>query len=315
MALQTQPTATVTTRATVRQINGTRYGPPDERLLIDVSELIFTETSWLKLHPSSLYVFKDNVQNGLILFEIVLVTESSDDAYNGLELARFNLLVEDEDVAKVVTRPEVVVIYQGYDSKFTVALGSKPSTGTIVNIEVISRHPSVVDVLVGELVFTPDDYHIAQYVTVNSPQSVTTEMSVELELRVFSDDDFYNRLELPLMGVTLYPPAGSTTVNIDTNNLDLSGSDTCFNGTRSWSICVHNADFSSVAPVLQIQIHEIILQNLMPFPAGLQSFDIHTMSSMADLQGNIDDGSVDLENVGFTIWIHLETNISESEIM
>lgn len=63
-------------------------------------------------------------------------------------------------------QPLYLTVYQGYFSTFKVKLNTKPPIGTQVHINVVSKEPSVLNVLNEELIFTHSDYNEAQEVMV-----------------------------------------------------------------------------------------------------------------------------------------------------
>lgn len=67
----------------------------------------------------------------------------------------------------MVVHPKHLSVHQGYFSTFKVTLDTKPPVGTEVTINAVSKSPSVIRILNGELIFTHSDYNEAQQVMVS----------------------------------------------------------------------------------------------------------------------------------------------------
>ena len=209
---------------------------------ISTSSLTFTPANWNIPQSVTVTGVDDHIDDGDIVYTIVAAPAvSSDPAYAGIIAHSVTVTNLNEDHAGFVVAPTsgLVTTTVGGTANFDVSLSSEPTAD--VTIGVSSSNSAVATVSTSELVFTPEDWNVAQMVVVTGqPGQTASDVTYTIVMAAAqSDDPKYSGLVAPFVSATnnlISPPAAPSDLAIspdtgasstdgitDTGTLTLSG--------------------------------------------------------------------------------------------
>lgn len=159
----------------------------------NVGSLVFTSANWNVPQAVTVTGVDDFVDDGDILYKILLQpAQSADPAYNGLNPADVSLTNRDNDTAGLIVTPKVgLTINEGSTGVVSVALKTQPTRN--VRITVVSERTSDATVSPRVLTFTPANWNVAQtfsIVAVNRDVGEPTLEALRINLTATGDAKF-----------------------------------------------------------------------------------------------------------------------------
>ncbi|HYO97584.1 MAG TPA: hypothetical protein VER33_23900, partial [Polyangiaceae bacterium] len=189
----------------------------------DVEALTFTPDNWDAPQTVTVTGQDDDEEDGSQDYNVVFEAAVSDDpAYSGLELEALPLTNVDDDTAGITVSPLIGSTSEnGETASFLVVLNAMPMAD--VTIELASNNTSEGTLALSSLVFTPDNWDVAQEVVVTGVDDDVVDPAAEYGIEFAasaSDDPAYDGLALDAVqvvnidndsaGVTVSPLVGST---------------------------------------------------------------------------------------------------------
>ena len=212
VVLNSQPTANVTIALA-----------PNGQLTTDVTQLVFTPQNWNIAQTVTVTAANDAIVEGNHTGTIAHTTTSTDTNYNTLSLGSVTAAITDNDTAGITITQSggnTTVAEGGTTDSYTVVLNSQPTAN--VTIALAPNGQLTTDVT--QLIFTPQNWNIAQTVTVTAANDTTTEgnHTGTIAHTTTSTDTAYNNLSLGSVtasitdndtaGITITQSGGDTTV-------------------------------------------------------------------------------------------------------
>lgn len=197
VALEEAPTSTVTiSLASSDTTEGT----------VSPSELVFDSASWNIPVPVSVTGVDDAVDDGDISYEVVTgAAVSVDPAYSGLDVPDLTFVNrDDEDTPGFTIAPAAALttIETGTKATFSIVLDSRPTADVVVT----HTSTDLTEGTVGPAVttFTPDNWNVAQQVTVTGIDDKVTDSDVDFQIThvASSADPAYEGLPVRAVDVT-----------------------------------------------------------------------------------------------------------------
>ncbi len=197
VVLNSQPTANVTIALT-----------SNNQLTTNPSQLVFTPQNWNIAQSVIVTAVNDAIAEGNHTGTITHTTASTDSFYNNLSAGTVITSITDNDTAGVTIAQSggtTVVTEGGATDTYTVVLNSQPTANVTINLAPNGQLTTDVT----QLVFTSQNWNIAQPVTVTAVNDTTTEgnHTGTITHTATSTDTAYNNLNL-----------GSVTANITDND-------------------------------------------------------------------------------------------------
>ncbi|MCE9588992.1 MAG: hypothetical protein K8S99_00530 [Planctomycetes bacterium] len=172
----------------------------------NVSTLVFSPQTWNTAQTVTVTGADDSIADGNKGYEIVVgAAVSSDPTYSGFDAADVSLTNQDDDSAGITVTPtsSLVTTEAGASAAFTVRLNSQP-TGN-VTIGVASSNTAEGTTNVSSLTFTPQNWDVAQAVTVTGADDAIADGSRGYTINLgsaSSSDPAYNGLDAADVALT-----------------------------------------------------------------------------------------------------------------
>ncbi len=174
VVLDVQPTSDVV-------INVTKSGSSD--VTVSPATLTFTTANWDTAQTVTVSAAQDaDAVDDAAAISHAVVDASSDDLYDGLQIARVSVTVTEDDPGMRVSQTDGIVMTEGIPFSYTVALTTKPTSNVALIIGVLGSRGITVDgspitfdlpglgtLAAVELLFTPANWNTPQTVTVRAP--------------------------------------------------------------------------------------------------------------------------------------------------
>ncbi|HLP87950.1 MAG TPA: DUF4114 domain-containing protein [Nostocaceae cyanobacterium] len=184
--LSSQPTANVTIA-----INS------GNQLTTNPTQLVFTPQNWNIAQNVTVTAVDDSLAEGNHNANIQHTATSTDTRYNGIAINSINTTITDNDNAGVTIRQSggITFVEEGGETDtYTVVLNSQPTADVIVNI----NGDNQITTSSNQLVFTPQNWNIAQNVTVTAIDDnlVEGEHNATIQHTTTSTDSRYNGISI-----------------------------------------------------------------------------------------------------------------------
>jgi hypothetical protein len=156
------------------------------------------------------------IDDGDISYRITLRVSTDDTAFNGVTLPIITAVNRDNDTAGInISKTSVVVAEAGATDTFTVRLGTQPTGNVLIPLRV---SPAQATLSATQLVFTPQNFGVAQTVTVRAIDDAIADGAVRFTITLgpaISNDRAFANLTPPIIdsvatdndrpGITLSP--------------------------------------------------------------------------------------------------------------
>ena len=207
VALDTQPTATVTVGVTSNDTTAATVSP---------ARLTFTTSNWNTAQTVTV-TGVDDADTTDDTLTVTLDAASTDTDYNALGDVTVNVTVADDGLSLAGTPGSVD---EDATDTFTVALDTQPTA--TVTVDVSSSDPAAASVSPARLTFTTTNWDTAQTVTVTGVDDAdSADETVTVTLEVMSSDTVYGALADHTVNVTVIDDE-MTRVTVSNTNLALS---------------------------------------------------------------------------------------------
>ena len=158
VVLDTQPSADVT-------ISVSFASGSDEDITVDKTSLTFTPDNWNAAQEITVLAAEDDdAINGAATIEHT----ASGGRYSGVTVSSVTAIEADNDTAGVTVTPTVLTVTEGSNAKYTVVLDTQPSGDVTISVSFASGSDEDITVDKTSLTFTPDNWSMAQEVTVTA---------------------------------------------------------------------------------------------------------------------------------------------------
>ncbi len=180
---------------------------------VSPATLTFTPTNWNVVQTVTATGLDDDVDDGDVAFSIVIASASGGD-YAGVDADDVNVTNSDDDSAGFRLSKNVVAVSEsGTSDTFTVVLDSQPTTA--VTLTVVSDMTDEVTVDTSALTFTPDNWNVAQTVTVTGVSDGVVDgdqnSTITVSVNVGESDDSFDNVANQTVSVP------TTDVDVDTD--------------------------------------------------------------------------------------------------
>ena len=197
VVLNTQPTANVTINLASENVN---------EGVIDQSSLVFTPENWSNPQKVTISGVDDDNTDGDVDYTIKTDVSVSDDPnYNKINPDDVTVTNKDNEHPDIIVSPVsgLTTSESGQSAKFSVVLGSKPSSSVFIHLHSSNEAEGVV--VPADIVFSADNWNKPQDITIkgisdnkqdgNAKYTIITDNAV-------SQDSFYNDFEVSDVQVT-----------------------------------------------------------------------------------------------------------------
>ena len=158
VVLDTQPSEEVT-------ISLSFASGSDEDITVDKTSLTFTPDNWDAAQEVTVSAAEDDdALNGVATIE----HSASDGGYGGVSVSSVTATEEDNDTAGVTVTPTALTVAEGGSATYTVVLDTQPSDDVTITVSFASGSDEDITVDKTSLTFTPDNWSMAQEVTVSA---------------------------------------------------------------------------------------------------------------------------------------------------
>ena len=158
VVLDTQPSADVT-------ISVSFASGSDEDITVDKTSLTFTPDNWNAAQEITVLAAEDDdAINGAATIEHT----ASGGRYSGVTVSSVTAIEADNDTAGVTVTPTALTVTEGSNAKYTVVLDTQPSDDVMIAVSFASGSDEDITVDKTSLTFTPDNWSMAQEVTVTA---------------------------------------------------------------------------------------------------------------------------------------------------
>ena len=158
VALDAQPSADVT--IAVSFASGS-----DEDITVDKTSLTFTTDNWDAAQEITVLAAEDDdALNGVATIE----HSASGADYGNVSVSLVTATEADNDTAGVTVTPTALTVTEGSNAKYTVVLDTQPSGDVTISVSFASGSDEDITVDKTSLTFTPDNWSMAQEVTVTA---------------------------------------------------------------------------------------------------------------------------------------------------
>jgi hypothetical protein len=212
IVLDTKPTANVT----IELLNS-----DSTEGMLSTTSVTFTPDNWNIPQAVTVTGADDALADGSVPYTIITsAAQSADSQYNGIDADNVSLVNNDNDRAGINISPVTGLFTNenGTTAQFSIALNSQPTAN--VTITLASDDPTEGTITVSSITFTPDNWNVAQTVTVTGVDDVLADGSTPYTIitNAASADASYNELEVADVrisnedndqpGITVNPASG-----------------------------------------------------------------------------------------------------------
>ncbi len=202
VALDARPSADVT--VAVSLASGS-----DADITLNTSSLVFTSDNWATAQDVWVKAAEDDdALNG----EATIEHAVSGADYGSVTASSVTATESDNDTANVTVAPTSVTVAEGDSVKYTVVLATKPSGDVTVAALVASGSDADITVNTTSLTFTPDDWSVAQQVTVMAAEDADREDDAAVLNHKASGGD-YGEVTIAAVVVTVTDVIGGVDVS------------------------------------------------------------------------------------------------------
>ena len=158
VVLDTQPSADVTIAVSFASSS-------DEDITVDKTSLTFTTDNWDAAQEITVSAEEDDdALNGVATIE----HSASGADYGNVSVSSVTATEADNDTAGVTVTPTALTVTEGSNAKYTVVLDTQPSDDVTIAVSFASGSDEDITVDKTSLTFTPDNWSMAQEVTVTA---------------------------------------------------------------------------------------------------------------------------------------------------
>ncbi|WP_456407265.1 hypothetical protein [Thiolapillus sp.] len=193
---------------------------------VDKGELLFTVDNWATPQSVTLAGIDEDIVDGPKNYTVDISSSSADALYDGLVLnPPLSATNQDDDVAAVLVSPlnGLEVTETGAADQFSVVLAKQPETP--VTLPVASQTVTAGQATPSSLVFTPDDWHQPQTVTVYGTNNLVDDGNRVFHVRVgraTTGPQAYQALPYTNVSVTNYAVDNAAIMMTATGSLSVS---------------------------------------------------------------------------------------------
>lgn len=169
---------------------------PDEQVTVDTPQLKFDADTWDVPQTVTVTAVDDRIAERNHAATITHAVTSLDPHYDKIAVRRLTVCIADNDAAGLIVTPsgfETAVVEGGTNDFYTVVLTSQPRANVIISVLAATQ----VGTSAVKLIFTPQNWHVSQAVTVSAKDDAVAEGPHAATIRhsVSSTDKAYRCLK------------------------------------------------------------------------------------------------------------------------